>query len=259
MDRVVVACPAERRERWALALKGANIDAFILSPELNGLGAIGMSTYSGVATVHVARGALGPRDRVLKRVLDLSLAVVGLIGVAPLMLVVAIAIKLESSGPIFFIQKRLGLGNRLFPMYKFRSMKSESCDSAGTQSTRRNDDRITRVGRFIRSTSLDELPQLLNVLSGDMSFVGPRPHALGSLAGDQLFWEVDQRYWHRHACKPGITGLAQVRGYRGATEERADLTNRLQSDLEYLAGWTIWRDVSILFATFSVLRHKNAF
>lgn len=259
MDRVVVACPADRRERWAMALKGANIDAHILSPELDGLGAIGMSTYSGTATVHVARGALGLRDRALKRLLDVTLAVAGLIAVAPLMIVVAIAIKLESSGPVFFVQKRLGQGNRLFSMYKFRSMRSESCDSAGNQSTRRNDDRITRVGRFIRSSSIDELPQLLNVLIGDMSFVGPRPHALGSLAGDQLFWEIDQRYWHRHACKPGITGLAQVRGYRGATEERVDLVNRLQSDLEYLAGWTIWRDVSILFATFGVITHRNAY
>ena len=92
-----------------------------------------------------------------------------------------------------------------------------------------------------------------------LGFGGYATRLLGSLAGDKLFWEIDQRYWHRHACKPGITGLAQVRGYRGATEQRADLTNRLQSDLEYLAGWTIWRDISILFATFGVIRHKNAF
>ena len=259
MDCVIVACPPERRERWAAALKGANIDAHILSPELDGLGAIGMSSYAGTSAVHVARGALGLRDRALKRLLDFTLAVAGLIAVAPLMLVVALAIKLESPGPVLFVQKRLGQGNRLFSMYKFRSMRSDRCDSAGNQSTRRDDDRITRVGRFIRASSIDELPQLLNVLIGDMSFVGPRPHALGSLAGDQLFWEIDQRYWHRHACKPGITGLAQVCGYRGATEQRADLTNRLQSDLEYLAGWTIWRDISILFATFGVIRHKNAF
>jgi polysaccharide biosynthesis protein PslA len=259
IDRVVVACPLDRRQRWAMALKGANIDAYILSPELDDLGAIGMSSYSGTTMVRVARGALGLRDRALKRLLDLTLAVFGLFAVAPLMVVVAIAIKLESQGPIFFVQERLGQGNRLFSMYKFRSMRTESCDHAGNQSTRRDDDRITRVGRFIRSSSIDELPQLLNVLLGDMSFVGPRPHALGSLAGDQLFWEVDQRYWHRHACKPGITGLAQVRGYRGATEKRADLTNRLQCDLEYLAGWTIWRDISILFATFGVMTHKNAY
>ena len=118
---------------------------------------------------------------------------------------------------------------------------------------------MTRVGRFIRATSIDELPQLFNVLRGEMSLVGPRPHALGSLAGNELFWEVDERYWHRHACKPGLTGLAQVRGFRGATRERIDLANRLYADLEYLNGWTIWRDISILITTFRVIIHRNAY
>ncbi|HZH06134.1 MAG TPA: sugar transferase [Lautropia sp.] len=166
---------------------------------------------------------------------------------------------MDSPGPVFFRQQRMGRGNRLFSILKFRSMRSDLCDANGTRSTGRDDDRVTRVGRLIRSTSIDELPQLLNVLKGDMSLVGPRPHALGSLAGTQLFWEVDQRYWHRHACKPGITGLAQVRGFRGATNESVDLANRLHADLEYLNGWSIWRDVSILVRTFRVLVHQNAF
>ena len=123
----------------------------------------------------------------------------------------------------------------------------------------RTDDRITRVGRVIRATSVDELPQLLNVLLGSMSIVGPRPHALGSLAGQQLFWEVDERYWHRHALKPGITGLAQVRGFRGATHRRDDLTQRLQADLEYILGWSVWRDFGILVSTVRVVVHRNAF
>jgi polysaccharide biosynthesis protein PslA len=138
-------------------------------------------------------------------------------------------------------------------------MRAERADAAGNQSTRRDDDRITRVGRFIRATSIDELPQLFNVLRGEMSLVGPRPHALGSTAGDQLFWEVDQRYWHRHASKPGLTGLAQIRGYRGATPMRDDLTNRLAADLEYINGWTIWRDISILITTLKVIVHRNAY
>jgi polysaccharide biosynthesis protein PslA len=142
---------------------------------------------------------------------------------------------------------------------KFRSMRIEASDRAGNRSASRSDDRITRVGRLIRRTSLDELPQLINVVRGDMSIVGPRPHALASTAGEALFWELDSRYIHRHAIKPGMTGLAQVRGYRGATRSAEDLTNRLQADLEYLSGWTIWRDIRIIFRTFRVLTHSNAF
>lgn len=118
---------------------------------------------------------------------------------------------------------------------------------------------MTRVGAFIRKTSIDELPQLINVLKGDMSIVGPRPHPLGSRAANKLFWEVDDRYWHRHAAKPGLTGLAQVRGYRGATRLEADLTDRLHADLEYLDTWSIWRDLLIIFMTFRVLVHRNAY
>jgi len=119
--------------------------------------------------------------------------------------------------------------------------------------------RVTRIGRFIRSTSIDELPQLFNVVIGDMSIAGPRPHAIGSQAGDKLFWEVDQRYWLRHALKPGLTGLAQIRGLRGATESESDLASRLNSDLEYLNGWSLWRDLGIVLATARVLVHDRAF
>jgi lipopolysaccharide/colanic/teichoic acid biosynthesis glycosyltransferase len=118
---------------------------------------------------------------------------------------------------------------------------------------------VSRVGRFIRRTSLDELPQLFNVLAGTMSIVGPRPHALGSTAEAALFWHIDSRYFHRHATKPGMTGLAQIRGFRGATAVRSDLTSRLKSDLEYLADWTIWRDVKIIIQTVAVVVHSKAF
>ena len=175
------------------------------------------------------------------------------------LLMTAIAIKLDSPGPVFFKQKRVGRGNALFDIYKFRSMRVESADPMGNQSTLPDDARVTRVGRFIRRTSVDELPQLLNVLFGSMSIVGPRPHALGSLAGDELFWDVDERYWHRHALKPGITGLAQVRGFRGATHRRTDLTRRLQSDLAYITGWSIWRDIGIMISTIRVIVHPRAY
>ena len=158
-----------------------------------------------------------------------------------------------------FPQTRIGRGNRPFRIFKFRSMYDAKSDANGVTSARRDDDRITRVGKFIRATSIDELPQLLNVLIGNMSLVGPRPHARASTAGDQLFWEVSHHYWLRHAAKPGITGLAQIRGHRGATEKPEDLEARLRSDLEYLQNWGFWTDLMILFATVRVIRHDNAY
>jgi polysaccharide biosynthesis protein PslA len=259
VDRVVIACTPERRAIWAMLLKGSSVNGHIMSEELDELGAIGIGLFGGKHTLAVAHAPLDLSRRAAKRTLDLALTIPGLVFLAPLLLVVAIAIKLDSSGPVFFIQPRVGRGNRIFLMYKFRSMRADVSDSAGNTSTRRNDDRITRVGKFIRTSSIDELPQLFNVLRGEMSLVGPRPHALGSLAGTEYFWEVDERYWHRHASKPGLTGLAQVRGYRGATPEREDLANRLRADLEYLNGWTIWRDISILINTLEVLVHRNAY
>jgi lipopolysaccharide/colanic/teichoic acid biosynthesis glycosyltransferase len=178
---------------------------------------------------------------------------------SPLLFVVALLIKLETPGPVFFRQQRMGRGNRLFHVVKFRSMRIDQCDLDGCESTAKDDPRITKVGKFIRATSIDELPQLFNVLHSDMSLVGPRPHALGSMAGIEHFWDVDHRYWHRHSLKPGITGLAQVRGLRGATHEREDLVRRLQADLEYLNNWSIWRDFAILGSTLRVIIHPNAF
>ncbi len=144
-------------------------------------------------------------------------------------------------------------------MLKFRSMQVELNDADGARSTARDDDRATKIGAFIRRTSIDELPQLINVLRGEMSIVGPRPHALGSQAGDKLFWEVDAQYWQRHCLKPGLTGLAQVRSHRGATEEEKDLTDRLQCDLEYISAWSLRRDIEIVLQTVSVLKHDNAY
>jgi lipopolysaccharide/colanic/teichoic acid biosynthesis glycosyltransferase len=259
VDRVVIACPAERRQVWSILLKGSSVNGHILAAELDDLGAIGIGMFAGKHTLAVAHAPLDLSRRFAKRTLDLALTIPGLIFLAPLLIVVAIAIKLDSRGPVLFLQPRVGRGNRIFLTYKFRSMRVESTDQSGSKSTTRDDDRVTRVGRFIRTTSIDELPQLFNVLRGEMSLVGPRPHALGSLAGNELFWEVDERYWHRHASKPGLTGLAQVRGYRGETKEREDLANRLRADLEYLNGWTIWRDISILINTLRVIVHRNAY
>ena len=258
-ERVIVACPAERREAWARALKGANVQGEIVLPDLARIGTIRASSFAGSATAVVSLGPLDTLNRMVKRCFDLAVALSALAFLWPVLAIVAIAIRVDSGGPVLFRQQRMGRGNQLFAIYKFRSMRTDRCDATGDRSTERDDPRITRVGRLIRATSIDELPQLFNVLRGDMSIVGPRPHALGSLAGDQLFWEVDGHYWDRHAIKPGITGLAQVHGFRGATAMPQDLANRLQSDLAYMSRWSIWRDVRILIATVGVLVHRNAF
>ena len=191
--------------------------------------------------------------------LDLAVSGVGLVLLSPLMLAIAAAIRLESRGPALFGQMRMGRGNRLFRMHKFRTMRFETADEQGDRSVGRGDGRVTRVGRFLRRTSLDELPQLVNVLKGEMSIVGPRPHALGTRAENRPLWALDERYWDRHAIKPGLTGLAQVRGLRGETASATDLTDRLQADLEYIDGWHIGRDLAIMFRTAGVLVHPKAF
>lgn len=259
MDRVIVTCPPDRRKDWALVFKGSNICGEIVDPEVQELGVLGAGRGHGFGSLVVSVGPLGLRSRAVKRAMDLAIAGSATVALAPLLLVVALMIWLEDRGPVFFMQQRQGRNNRLFWIYKFRSMRVEKLDATGARSASKDDDRITRIGRFIRKTSIDELPQLLNVLRGDMSIVGPRPHAIGSLAGEKRFWEVDPRYLLRHSLKPGLTGLAQIRGLRGATDSEADLSSRLQADLEYLDGWTAIRDIRIIFATVTVLVHDRAF
>lgn len=260
-DKVVVSCPRERRGDWAFLLKSAGVYGEIVSEPAHALGAVGVHHYDAIdrTTLVVSTGPLGLRGRILKRAFDVVVAFTGLIALSPILIVVAVLIKLEDRGPVLFVQRRLGRGNQFFDMFKFRSMREEKLDQDGDRSTARDDDRITRIGAFIRRTSIDELPQLFNVLAGDMSIVGPRPHAIGSQANNKYFWEVDRQYWQRHSLKPGLTGLAQVRGHRGATEVEKDLTDRLQSDLEYIAGWSLQRDIGIVLRTAMVLQHENAY
>ena len=259
MDRVLVTCVPERRAQWAMIFKGSNICGEIVDQDVLNLGAIGARRCDEFGTLVVSAGPLSLQARAIKRGLDLVLAGCAVAFLSPLFVAVAILIRLEDGGPVFFRQQRQGRNNRLFMITKFRSMQAMKLDAEGRVSASRDDERITRVGRFIRRTSIDELPQLFNVLKGDMSLVGPRPHAIGSTAGNKQFWEIDPRYLLRHSLKPGLTGLAQVRGFRGATDSERDLNARLQADLEYLDGWTFWRDIRILFATFKVLVHDRAF
>jgi exopolysaccharide biosynthesis polyprenyl glycosylphosphotransferase len=258
-ERVVVACPPERIEDWRVALTALSAKGEILVPEMRRFAPTKVSAFDDHPTIVVAGGPLLFRDRIVKRMLDLVIGVPALLLLSPLLIGAAIGIKLSGPGPVFFRQQRLGKDARPFMIFKFRTMHAGKTDHAAAKLTERDDPRVTRVGAFLRKTSIDELPQLLNVLKGDMSIVGPRPHAPAAKAADSLYWEVDERYWARHCIKPGMTGLAQVRGHRGPTDRHEDLINRLQSDLEYVTNWSIWRDLRIIVATLGVLAHDNAF
>ncbi|KTC34362.1 MAG: undecaprenyl-phosphate glucose phosphotransferase [Pseudomonas sp.] len=195
-----------------------------------------------------------------KRMEDMILSSIALVLLSPIMLMVALAIKIDSRGPVLFKQKRYGYNNRLIQVYKFRSMHQHLSDANAEKQTTRGDPRITRIGRFIRKTSLDELPQLFNVLGGSMSMVGPRPHATATKAAGILFEEAVKEYTSRHRVKPGITGLAQINGYRGETDTLEKIEKRVEFDLEYIENWSVWFDLYILFRTVpSVIMTREAF
>ncbi len=259
MDRVVVHCSKSRRQLWSHALKCIDIRSEIVIPELTELMPLDIRYRNGEASLVLANGPLRWHQRWTKNLFDRAVAAIAILLAAPLMLLIALAVKLDSRGPVLFRQERIGLGNRRFEIWKFRTMRSDLADREGKVSTLRDDGRVTRIGRFLRRTSLDELPQLFNVLIGQMSIVGPRPHAVGSLAGDLPFGDVDERYWQRHSIRPGITGLAQIRGLRGTAEDRNAIAQRLHADLEYVANWSLMTDLRIIFQTFAVLMHRNAY
>ena len=196
-----------------------------------------------VWTVH--RRPLDGWSSVVKRIEDLLLSSLMLILLLPLMTAIAAAIRLDSPGPVLFRQKRLGLGNSVFEILKFRSMTHRPPEHDVPQA-RRNDPRVTRVGRFLRRTSLDELPQLFNVLKGDMSIVGPRPHALPH---NEQFAPVIEGYWGRHRMRPGITGWAQIHGCRGQTETLDKMQRRVNYDLDYIRSWSLLLDLRVLLMT----------
>jgi Undecaprenyl-phosphate glucose phosphotransferase len=186
---------------------------------------------------------------VYKWVFDKVVALVALVLLSPVMLVTAIAVKLESKGPVFFTQKRHGFNNQLIEMYKFRSMYTEMSDANASKLATRDDPRITRVGRFIRKTSIDELPQLFNVLKGELSIVGPRPHALQAKADNKLYYEAVEGYFARHKVKPGMTGWAQIHGWRGETDTIEKIMQRVNHDLYYIENWSILLDIYICLMT----------
>lgn len=206
----------------------------------------------GLPVINIRRAPLnGGFNKFVKRVSDIVGSFLLIILFSPVMLAVALAVRFSSKGPVIYKQERVGLHNRNFVMYKFRSMKIERCDEL--HFTTQNDDRTTRIGRFIRRCSLDELPQLFNVLKGDMSLVGPRPERPEFV---EKFREQIPRYMIKHQVRPGMTGWAQINGYRGNTSIR----KRIEYDLYYIENWTFWFDIVILFQTiFKGFVNKNAF
>ena len=199
-------------------------------------------------------------DQAAKWLEDMILGLLFTLLAIPIMLVIALAIRLDSPGPIFFRQQREGFNNRLFEVFKFRTMYADRCERDSIVQARRDDGRVTRVGTILRRTSLDELPQLFNVLLGHMSLVGPRPHAASTRAGDRVFSDVVASYAARHRVKPGMTGWAQVCGWRGETRDEQALVKRLEHDLHYIENWSLWLDLYILIRTVgTVLMQKTAY
>lgn len=257
-DRVVLAfSDQDERHAWIEAMRLSGFEAEIVV-DLARLKPLALSRWEDHTTLLVSRGPLTLGERLAKRLFDIALTCPLLLVAAPVIATSAVLVKLDTPGPAFFIQERVGRNNRTYRCFKIRTMRREATDAAGTVSASRGDRRVTPIGRFLRRTSIDELPQLVNVLIGNMSLVGPRPHALGSRAEGALFWEVIPDYWGRHSVKPGMTGLAQIRGLRGATDSRRDIESRVAADLEYINNWSLWLDMKILILTLRVAIHRNA-
>lgn len=211
---------------------------------------------AGIPVLTLSETPLTGTRLLMKSLEDVVLASLILALIAPLLLLIAIAIKLDSPGPVFFRQQRMGWNGKIFRIWKFRSMVVHQPDAGVIKQAEKNDSRITRVGAFIRRTSLDELPQLFNVITGDMSLVGPRPHAVQH---DEEYSRRIDDYFARHNIKPGITGLAQVRGFRGETRDIEQMIQRVESDIEYINNWSLWLDLSILVRTTGAFTGQHAY
>ncbi len=253
-DEVLIALPWGAEERVLEIIRNLSVlpTNIRLTPEFVGTDLLHRRTsfQYGVPMLSVLDKPVSGWAALFKSILDYVLGSIFLIIGLPIMALIAAAIKLESKGPVLFRQKRCGFNDQLIDVFKFRTMYVEQTDHDGEQLTRINDPRVTRVGAILRRFSLDELPQLFNVMRGEMSVVGPRPHALRAKAGDTLYEDVIDQYAVRHKVKPGITGWAQVNGWRGPTSTEADLLGRLEHDLYYIENWSILFDLLIIVRTF---------
>ncbi len=253
VDLVIVSMPLSAEKRVLDMLKQLWILPvdIRLSAHMSKLkfAASAYSYVGGVPVFDVADRPISDWNLVFKWLFDKIVALTALILLSPIMAITAIAIKLDSPGPILFRQKRHGFNNELIEIYKFRSMYTDKSDANAAKLATRNDPRVTAVGRFIRKTSIDELPQLFNVLKGDLSIVGPRPHALEAKAANQLYYEAVDGYFARHRVKPGITGWAQIHGWRGETDTIDKIMQRVNHDLYYIENWSVFLDLYIVIMT----------
>ena len=263
VDEVVIAIPPEASHRIVELSRRFHpfaVSLRVLAPDgYENFQVLDSRRYGDIGTFRVMGKPLNDVAALVKRIEDVVIAGFGLLFTLPLMLVIALSIKLDSRGPMLFKQKRLGANNLPFNLLKFRSMYVEQADPLGQQLTWAGDTRVTRVGRFLRMTSLDELPQLINVLRGEMSLVGPRPHALAASAAGVSYARAISEYPIRHRVKPGITGWAQVNGWRGETTTIEQIQRRVDHDLYYVENWSLSFDLLILGRTvFAVLSRANA-
>jgi Undecaprenyl-phosphate glucose phosphotransferase len=253
IDRIVVALPHSAEQRLLEILRKLHKMPveISLAPDMVGfsLPAKDHEEFGGLPLLDVYGRPLSFGQSLLKTAFDRTAAALGLIALSPLLLIVAAAIKLDSKGPVLFRQNRYGFGDRVIGVYKFRTMKADAADTDGEKQTAVNDPRITRIGGFLRRTSIDELPQLLNVLRGELSLVGPRPHAVSMHIRQRRNEDIVPDYALRHHVKPGITGWAQVNGYHGPVETERALHDRVAYDLDYINNWSLWFDIRILLRT----------
>lgn len=258
VNRIVVTLPGMAKSRKQAFLEQVkllpNRIAFVVD-EFENLDHVQqrLTQIAEVGMREVTGNPKGGAHTAVKRLMDIGIGTLALIGLSPILAIVALMIKKDSPGPVLFKQPRHGFNNRVFNVYKFRSMRNDQADLKAAQQTVAGDARVTKIGRFIRKTSIDELPQLLNVIKGEMSLVGPRPHAVGMRTEGKDSMELVAEYAHRHKVKPGMTGWAQINGSRGPLHDGNDVARRVELDVEYIERSNALFDLFIMFKTLPVL------
>jgi len=264
LDQVLFCVPNMPRERLLTIvdqLSNVSVDVAVIPPEAIHLAPdYRVHLLGQLPVLTLWQRPFRDMNGLVKRAEDVLIAGTAAIVLSPVMLLTALLVRLSSPGPIFFVQPRVGFNNELIRVLKFRTMYADQSDMKAEQTTTADDPRVTPIGRTLRKLSLDELPQLFNVISGDMSLVGPRPHATHMKVGDRYYQDAVRGYAGRHRVKPGITGLAQVKGVRGEIRTIERAKRRVELDCKYIENWSIWLDLWILAQTFrAVIWDRDAY